>query len=232
MKLSSLLNFKLIGFGILLFQFSFLLAQNSGDSIPQGIIKVKRQPIPAKIQIGLVYLSDGTDGIDGFISEQEIFNDSILDPDQSLPRPLNLTLYYVEPGRMNDSGGFVDRRSDNISSEVMFNWNKYLSSLNYTFAYSDSSRSDSAQYLFSIDKKGNATCKPLSWKTADSTCRVFENKTMKYATVLTKWITAQQNKKPGSKKLKKVPCTVIVTFYAFEGNANRRLPIEDILPAK
>jgi hypothetical protein len=217
---------KLMALGIFLFPAFLLCAQTNPnpDSIPQGVIKVKRPPVIANYRVGLVYLyaeSDRHARVTDASANQIVFSDSTLNP--NAPHPLNEDLYFVSG---TDSG----RVGDGPSS-LPFDWNKYLSSLKYTFLWTDSTRADSAQYVFTIDKKGNASCKPLPWKNADSTCRVFEDKTKSYATVLKRWFPAQQNKKIGSVKMRKVPCTVIVTIYAYDPNVGRILPVDTIIPA-
>ena len=212
--------------GMILFCGCFLFCQTPTDSIPTGIIKVKRPPIPASYRVSMVCVYPQLHGrtrISEFSGNQIVFTDSVYNP--NAPEPQNLDLYSTSNVK-HDSSFVTERSLINSSSEGPFDWKKYLSSLNYTFAWTDTSRSDSAQYQFTLDKRGKATCKPLPYAKADSTCRVFEDKTKGYATVLTKWFPAQRNKREGSTRTKKVACVVIVTFYAYDPNLHRLLPLE------
>lgn len=210
---------KLLFVGMLLFP-TFLLCAQTPDSIPQGVIKVKRPPIAAAYRVGLAYIyseSDKRARVTDVSPDQIVFGDSVVNP--NAPHPINYDLYFE---RKTGSDSVTNRNL----SEGQFDWSQYLSSMKYTFLWTDSTRCDSAQYIFTIDKKGHATCKPAPWKNADSTGRAFENRTKSYATVLTAWFPAQRNKKIGSVKMRKVPCTVIVTIYAYDPNFGRLLPIE------
>src|ERR1700742_970876 len=87
---------KLIAAGIFLFPVFFLRAQTNPDSIPQGVIKVKRPPIVANYRVGLVYLyaeADKHARVTDASANQIVFSDSTLNP--NAPHPLNEDLYFV-----------------------------------------------------------------------------------------------------------------------------------------
>jgi hypothetical protein len=220
---------KLIGTGIFIFCVIFSFAQTKPDSIPTGVITVKRALIPAAYSVSLIYLypdsGRGHRRITEFSAKEIVFTDTVYNP--YAPHPKNDFLFVKRQGGGGDSA--IATEGNRNFTDQSFDWKKYLSTMNYFYTWTDSTRSDSAQYLFVIDKKGNATCKQIPWAIADSSCRAFEKKSSRYAQQLNRWYPAQRNKKIGSLKMKKVPCNVYVVFYAFDPNEGRLMPIENVV---
>ena len=221
---------KIIATGIFTFCFIFSFAQTKPDSIPTGVITVKRALIPASYRVSLIYTYSDSDRRHTRLSEvsttQIVFTDSLFNP--YAPQPKNDFLFMVKPGNGGDSAVKIENGPEtNVVNP--FQWKKYLATMHYSFAWTDSTRRDSAQYLFTIDKRGNATCKAIPWAVADSSCRAFEKKSSRYAQQLNRWYPAQRNKKEGSLKMKKVACNVYVVLYAYDPNEGRLMPIENLV---
>ncbi len=216
--------------------FSFLVfnlsAQLTSDSIQIGIISVKRPAIPAIYSIHLAYFDPDSlqkqIHITEFSTKQIVFGDSGIS--SIAPQP------FIGDRTLSDTVFTGDSFSRNnlppsSSSENKFDWLNYLKLISWQFFWSDSTKRDSAQFEFTIDKNGNATCKALPWKNADSTCRAFEKKSFPYLFLLSEWLPARRNKvgvfhRKG--KFRNVPCIVIVTVYAYDPNAGKSLPVEII----
>lgn len=197
-------------------------AQVSPDSIPEGVIKVQRPSMKAvyRVEMSVMYADVETDRrrITEISPNQIVFSDSIFN--SSLPQPLE---EYVMVNTKTDSGII---RSD--QPVTPFDWEKYFKKVPHHFAWNDSTRSDSARFIYSIDKNGNATCKALPWRTEDTATIAFEKKVWPYVAGLRQWYPAKTVKKRRNRqpKVKNAACTVILTVYAYDPYAGRLLPIE------
>jgi hypothetical protein len=205
-------------------------AQVSPDSVPAGVISVKRPAVkPAyRVEMSVMYEeSKGRRRVAEISPQQITFSDSTFNA--SAPQPS--TEYALGVLQRTDSAFNLNiKPAANSLTENKFDWQYYLAHIPYTFEWTDSTKQDSIRFIYSIDKRGNATCKPLPWRNADSTNAVFEKAASPYLIKLRGWNPARRAKKlinDGSAiKTKRVPCTVILTVYAYDPNAGRLLPIE------
>jgi hypothetical protein len=201
-------------------------AQVSPDSVPAGVISVKRAPVQPvyRVVMSVMYPdSKKHRKRKAEITPQQItFSDSVYNPNAPQPSPE----YMFTVAQLKDSLNRVPPKE--AVAENRFDWAYYLSHIPYTFEWTDSTRFDSIRVIYSIDKRGNATCKPLPWRNGAADM-VFEKKASPYLFKLTSWYPAGKFKKiPDGNQaiIKRVPCTVILTVYAYDPNAGRLLPIE------
>ncbi|MEO5644015.1 MAG: hypothetical protein ABIQ40_12965 [Bacteroidia bacterium] len=201
-----------------------LSAQVIPDSIPAGVISVKRPAIqPAyRVHITMMYpeAKRNPKRITEFSSQQIVLSDTIFNPLAPKPSP-----GYMVPG--NDSNHIV---LGETFTGAQFNWQSYLSRISFKFAWSDSTKLDSARFIYRIDKNGNAECTFLPWINSDSSGSEFAGKAATFFLRLKIWSPARRVKRVTSdgktKKAKKVACMIILTVYAYDPNAGRILPIE------
>jgi hypothetical protein len=193
------------------------------DTSLVGVIRVKRPPIPASYRATIFYIYPDVERTREhsveFTPTAIVFSDSLFDPWEAQP-------IYVGSNWTNDkdSAFLVNKMADGFP-QGPFNWEKYLSTMQYGFAWTDSTRSDSARFEFTLDKKGRATVKLLPWETADSSCRVFEKRSTVHMTRLRQWYPARRLKNKKRQKLRNVACVAVVTLYAYDPMAGRLLPV-------
>lgn len=232
MHFSFRLDVQLILFFLLCFPTIHLFGQSKPDSIPTGIIHIKRPPIPASYKVRLNYFETETgqssSHITEFSAKQIVFGDSgiMFRPPQPSLSDKNFSDTIFNKAKTTKGFLLLD-----TTDRYYFAWERYLNLISWKFAWTDSSRMDSAQYEFTIDKKGKATCKALPWNNSDSTCRAFEKKTIPYLFLLDKWVPARRSKTGflrRERKSKTIPCTVIVTVFAYDENERDLLPINVI----
>ncbi len=213
-----------------LFFFAFssaLSAQVIPDSIPVGVINVQRPAIkPAyHVEVSVMYETTKKDRrSDPEVPNKFVFSDST--SNFFLPQPS--LEYMFRTSRPTDSLFSLPPEPSVV--EKKFDWPYYLERIPHQYAWSDSTRSDSARFIYSVDKRGKATCKPIPWRNADSATVAFEKKTFLYMAHLSQWSPARKAKRATrdlqSLKTKTAACTVIVTVYAYDPNAGRLLPLE------
>jgi hypothetical protein len=185
------------------------------DSIPAGVIKVQRKPVePAYRAQMFVMYGDSTSRtrITDFSLNQIVISDSGYDARAPMP------MYNVE---------------SRLDGPHAFNWRESLKEIHYQFAWADTSRYDSARFVYYIDKHGIATCQPLPWVKADSTTRKFEKMALPYMTSLRFWSPANKVKRSRRQldrapKTKPVASYVTIIIYAYDPNKGRLLPLEII----
>jgi hypothetical protein len=215
--------------GVNLFTFFFFLiscsisAQVNLDSVPTGVITVQRPPIKAtyRVQLNVLYEDPHADRkrVTEISSSQIVFTDSGF---SMQPQPL-LGYEYMYDDSLDK---FVP--PETVVATKQFDWAYYLTRVQYEFKWADSTRSDSARFIYNIDKKGNATCNPLPWPAMDSGNVEFEKKARKYMQRLTRWSAASKTKTSMHffKREKSVACIVLITIYAYDPYAGRLMPIE------
>ncbi|HET6992851.1 MAG TPA: hypothetical protein VFJ43_16065, partial [Bacteroidia bacterium] len=189
------------------FCFFFLPAQTSPDSIPMGIISVKRPPVVASYRVSLQYFDPSVSQkhITEFSAKQIVFGDS--GAASIAPQPFGDYAYEYAGHLSKDSSGNIlaDSASPRFSEPLrsaptqQFDWQKYLQLMQWRFEWTDSIRSDSAQYEFSIDKKGKASIRLLPWKNEDSTQKAFEKRGLLYMGLLNQWYPARRAKGFGTR---------------------------------
>lgn len=195
---------------VFLFFLFISLTAIAQDSIPAGVIKVQRRPLEAayRVQMYIMYGDSNTHArITDISLNQIVISDSGYDA--RAPQPL----YNIE--------------SRELDGPHVFNWRESLKQIHYQFAWTDTSRSDSARFVYYIDKRGNATCRPLPWVFADSTCRAFEKTALPYMNSLRHWAPANKVKR-SRRNLEPKPVSSFVTIiiYAYDPNAGKLMPVE------
>lgn len=210
-------------FIFILLLFPCVLAAQVPDSIPTGIIKVQRPAIQPAYRVHMSIMYPQAKRNSKIITEisprQIVLSDTIFDLLAPKPSP-----GYMVP--QNDSTHIV---LGETFRGAQFNWYSYLTRIPYKFAWSDSTKLDSARVIYTIDKNGKAECKFLPWINEDSIQSEFEGKAATFLFRLRTWSPARRVKKVSDgkpTKTKKVACMVILTVYAYDPNAGRILPIE------
>ncbi len=190
--------------------FTLKVFSQSRDSIPAGVIVVHRAPVSASfsVQMTVIYRDNKSyrKQITEISTQQIVFTDSVRNAFAPVP---------IREGLNSDNG---------------FDWIGYISETNYSFAWADSVRSDSARFIFSVDKNGFATCDKIPILHQDSTGEILENVCYYYLGKLSKWQPARKAKRLGGKQehpnTKRVASFAIITVTAFDANKGKLMPIE------
>ncbi|MDQ3108671.1 MAG: hypothetical protein M3R17_02155 [Bacteroidota bacterium] len=137
------------------------------------------------------------------VGERQVFSDSV-STSENPPYPI-----YVE-GRQ-------------------FSWDAVLKQTKYEFTWSDSTRADSARFIYTIDKNGKAKCESFPYENADSSGLAFQTQIFNYFVLFDRWTPARtpkrSNKGGQSVKTKRMACTVIIMVYAYDPNVGRLVPM-------
>ncbi|HTL81572.1 MAG TPA: hypothetical protein VL651_07700 [Bacteroidia bacterium] len=204
---------------------AFALAQ---DTIVQGVIRVRRPLEPAKYHVVVqdVYnYSDQNSHITKISSRVIVMSDST-------PGVLSAQPYILQSGDSLSgdfsTGALTKYLCANYPKDP-FDWNAYFSTLDFGFAWNDSIRSDSAQFIFNIDNKGSATAKALPFKNADSTMRAFEDIVGRRMQLSAYWYPARIQTGKKKKPTKNIASTVMITVYAEDAMAGRLKPLKVIV---
>lgn len=195
-------------------------AQVNPDSIPPGVITVHRPPVKAvyRVQLNVLYEDPKADQkrVTEISANQIVFSDSGF---SMQPQP---SLEYLNSDSLNI------RVPEEMIAKSRFDWAYYLTRVPYEFKWADSTRLDSARFIYNIDKRGNATCNALPWPAMDSSNTELEQKVIRHMTKLRQWSAASQMKTSLHffTRRKSVACIVLITIYAYDPYAGRLMPIE------
>jgi hypothetical protein len=174
------------------------------DTIPVGVIVVHRPPVQAAFYVQKMVLYP--DGVSDF---------------PNLP----VSSAFIDSG----SAAVDNGPSPNYGEGKFSSWNDVLKPVKHAYAWSDSTRTDSARFIYTIDKRGKAKCEAFPYESADSSGQAFQAKVYKYLVLLDSWAPARVPKRSSadrnSRKTKRVPCTVIITVYAYDPYAGRLVPL-------
>jgi hypothetical protein len=181
-----------------------IAAQVVPDTIPAGVIIVQRQPVKAAFHVQKLVLYQ-----------------------EAAPDFSNLPARGIsaDSGAVNADNG----PHPNYGEARFFSWNDVLKPMKYEYAWKDSTRTDSARFIYTIDKHGKAKCEAFPYENADSSGEAFQTRVFKYLVLLDRWTPARIPKGAvrdgGSTRTKRVACTVIITVYAYDPNAGRLVPL-------
>ncbi|MBI3511376.1 MAG: hypothetical protein HY064_11985 [Bacteroidetes bacterium] len=212
---------KLLLFIFIFFSLADVIAQ---DSIPEGIIVVRRPLIPVAYTVSINY-DYGEYGVATHVDK--ISRNEIVLSDSARgilpPSPVN-----VDSSFMNAEMLAVLREHGSLNNDS-FNWNTFLLPMHYGFSWSDTVRFDSAQFAVQIDENGLAGIKLMPWKIADSTTIAFEKKSFDRMRKCSYWYPARYTKKKRRKlRTKNIPSYLLITVYARDAGAGRMKPLEVI----
>ncbi|CAN5120772.1 hypothetical protein BH09BAC5_BH09BAC5_07990 [soil metagenome] len=187
-----------------------LKAKNNSDTIPAGVIKVHCPPV---------------------IAEFSVFMNVIYEDSQNNRKKAETDIPTKSNNGDSVNNGLAPKPIlDHYSSDAGFDWNGMLKKSGYVYQWLDSTKADSARFVFTIDKNGKATCKLMPNTKEDSSSLAFEQKIKPYLFLLNQWIPAQKAKaiQFGNKRFrtKRIASIVVITVYAFDPNAGKLLPIE------
>lgn len=214
-------------FFILLF-LPFMLTAQDTTEVPQGVVVVKRAPVPAAYRVRIDYFYPevaGSEGKRSHLSKADRSEIIFTDTGQTILPPVPLTM-NTEQANLSNKGlrKFLQRSYPARA----FDWSGFLNDIDFKFTWDDSLRKDSAQVQVMVDKNGKAMYKLLPWKNADSTTVDFENKVIKKLRSRPLWYTARERSARRRRKTHPLTCVAVITVYAYDPNHDRLMPIKVI----
>ncbi len=191
----------------------------SVDSIPTGIIFVKRPSVPASFISKCAYVFpkewDKKRPWESRVKTAHRGYQAWL-AGPSVPQPVEISFDSSHP-QIDSVSGVDYVKAERSKFPTIFNWSKFLSTINHDFSWLDTMRVDSAWFQYSVDANGNSICTPLPWNKTDSSSRKLEQEALPLMKTLKFWYPAQHISNRTS-KLENLPCVVTVTIYAYENN--------------
>lgn len=194
----------------------------SNDTLPQGVIKVRRAPIPSEYHVVLSYNYDTkqrgrflhffgrrpqTEGLfsppDPVTLEQRNFNDS----NQTMLDSSFIVTLYNKQGKPAEE----------------FAWNEYVGQYEHTFEWDDTTGIDSTVFIYEVNSRGHVKCNTIA--TEDSTAMALQKHLLPMMKKLWVWYPASRVTDDGRRQ-KKVSCTVRVQVYAVKMGYGQNLPLK------
>ncbi len=201
--------------------------QASPDSVPEGVITVRRPPVPAAFVVKVAYDYSGSWEKRRWweprhVAARKDYKAWLSDPFP--PAPVSVAHEEGDSiSPVSDSARMQEFRAKSDRPEI-FKWGEYASAIPHMFSWTDTMRLDSARFQYVVDKEGRAVCTPAPWNKTDSSSRKLEREAWPVMRTLWLWYPAQRvSNRDG--KTKHCPCTVTVTVYAFELNAEKPPPV-------
>lgn len=210
------------------FFLSFAAHAQDTTEVPQGVVVVKRAPVPAAFRVRIDYFYPevaGSAGKRSRLSKVDRSEIVFTDTGQTILPPVPLNMSTEQANLSNKALRKFQQRS---YPSRAFDWPGFLSDIDFKFTWDDSLRKDSAQVQVTVDKKGKAVYKLLPWKNADSTTVDFENKVVKKLRSRPLWYTARERSARRRRKTHPLTCVAVITVYAYDPNQDRLMPIKVI----
>lgn len=197
------------------------------DSLPQGVVTVKRQPVPAAYTTKITYdYSKSRDKKRFWEGRMRTFRRGyqawLSNPFP--PQPVSVAHRPGDSVNVSSDSAMMASYAAHSDRPEKFDFAKYVEAIGYQFAWTDSVKLDSARFEYVVDAKGRVKFTPLPWAQCDSTTRAFEAQALPVMRKLWLWYPAQRLSNRNS-KLENVACTITITVYAFDGGAEVPPPI-------
>ena len=215
-KVTALLIFISLGF------FSPSIRIFAQDTVPQGVIKVRRAPIPSDYRVTLQY-AYGTDR-QGYLPHLFRRNEktAMIYP----PDPVSL-----DPNRNDsnqtllDSSFIITFYNKEGRAEQEFDWTAWLDQYEHVFDWDDTAGIDSTVFVYTINSRGKVTCRGLAMDRKDTSAKRLQDHILPYMQKLWVWYPATRVRDDG-KVLKKTNCVVTVKVYAIKEGYGQNLPLK------
>lgn len=207
-------------FLLLLLLSPFAVIAQDTTEVPAGVVSVKRAPVQAAFLVNVQYAYPEAAANRSHISKFNRKEIVLSDSGNAVLPPVP-----IDSRTIKTDGSITHYLKKNYPAS--YNWTTMFSDMNYSFAWSDSTRHDSARVEVFVDRDGKATYRPLPWKTQDSATTALQTEMLKKLYVTTMhWYPARLQRK---RKMKRTSSYAIITVYAYDPNEGRSLPIE-VLP--
>lgn len=199
---------------------SSVFAQTN-DSVAQGVIKVRKAPIPSEYQVKLSYSYD-TKQRGSFLhffgkrKQGEAW--------YSPPDPVALESNLNDSNQtLLDSSFIITFYNKQGNPEGEFSWKEYLSQYNHTFEWDDTSGIDSTVFIYEVNSRGQVKCGALP--SEDSSAMALQKNLLPMMKQLWVWYPAARITHDGRRQ-KKVTCIVRVQVYAVKLGYGQNLPLK------
>lgn len=184
-----------------------LIAQ---DSVPQGTIKVRRAPVQSDYFVKLDYAYHPKRSMLSHYIGRKKADDAVYSP----PEPA------VFDQRENDSSQTLLDSSFMITfynrmgnPEQEFPWIEMLNQYEHTFAWDDTTGTDSAVFVFEVNARGQVKLRQEPVAPNDTSAARLQKNLLPYMKKLWIWYPAAQVT-DDNRRQKKAACTVRVKVYA------------------
>lgn len=211
---------------LFLFTIGFSFASSSAfaqsnDSIAQGIIKVRKAPIPSEYHVKLSYSYDTKQRgpLLHFFGKRKQ-GESWFSP----PDPVTLESNLNDSNQtLLDSSFIITFYNKQGNPEGEFAWKEYLSQYEHTFEWDDTSGIDSTIFLYEVNSRGQVKCGGIA--SSDSSAMALQKNLLPLMKKLWVWYPASRISDDGRKQ-KKVSCIVRVQVYAVKLGYGYNLPLK------
>jgi hypothetical protein len=192
------------------------------DSVPQGIIRVRRAPIPSEYHVRLNYSYDTKQRgpiLHFFRPRQQA--EGLYSP----PDPVTLEQRNLNDSNqtMLDSSFIITFYNKQGKPAEEFAWNEYISQYEHTFEWDDTSGIDSTVFIYEVNTRGQVKCAALP--TDDTSAIRLQKELLTAMKKLWVWYPAARVSDDGRKQ-KKTSCVVRVEIYAVKVGYGHNLPIK------
>ncbi|HEU4718599.1 MAG TPA: hypothetical protein VFU15_12230 [Bacteroidia bacterium] len=212
----------LLAFVMILLTPAFLFGGDGRDTVPAGIITVRRPLVKADITVrSIVFYPDSSRRSNmhvAKVSRHEILMSDTLD--EKFPPKVFDPAHYG--GDFNPGTVLKYYPADSADYALLFR------DLDFYFSYADTVKSDSARFEIIVRKDGTSAVKPLPWKQMDTSSVRLQNTAKTEIQKHPYWFPARRHKKPRSRKMKRVDSVIILVVYARDPAYGRLLPMEII----
>lgn len=193
----------------------------SQDTLPQGVIKVRRTTVPSDYYVRMSYdyhfkkrggifhlFGPRTDGM-------------IMSP----PDPVTLDQHANDSNQTMLDSSFMITFYDRLGKPgEEFAWIDWLNQYEHTFEWDDTSGVDSTSFSFEINSRGQMRLKSSSYD-GDSSAIALHKNLLPLMKKLWIWYPAAMVS-DDNRKQKKLSCTVTVQVFAVKEGYDRKLPLE------
>lgn len=193
------------------------------DSVNQGVIKVRRAPVPSDYQVKLDYqYRSDKHGLFTHFFQRTDSAAMQFSPAEPVSREINLNDTNNE---LLDSSFMITFYSKQGNAGDGFDWVEWLNQYEHAFAWDDSSGIDSTTFVYSVNSRGHVRYTPGADDKRDSSATALQKGLAPYMRKLWVWYPAT-TLTDDHRHEKKVNCTVTVTVYAIKKGEGQRMPLK------
>lgn len=203
---------------VLLLSASFSVHAQANDSVPQGVIKVRRAPVPSDYHVEISYAYKQERGYLSHLFGKRTKEYVAYSP----PEPLLMDDHDSSRTLLDSS--FMITFYGRMGKPGVFPWEEWLNHYRHDFEWDDTAGVDSATFVFDLNSKGRAVCTALPVAPGDSSAMRMQKNLTPYMRRLWLWYPATATN--DGKRQHKVGCTVTVKVYAVKVGYGRNLPLK------
>lgn len=220
-------NLRLSRSTFLLLLFLFFLPKTNKcfaqqDTVRQGIIKVRRPPVPTSyyVKFDYQYHPARRGHLFQFFRPRVDSSKVILTP----PEPVSVVHRADTVNAGKDSLDMEEFSKKNDRPIDGFTWTEWLNQYEHYMAWDDSAGIDSATFVYTVNTNGFVKFKAGTDDGKDSSSTALQKRLLPYMRKLWVWYPATSMDDAG-KRRKNISCTATVKVYAVR-NDEEKLPIK------